>query len=133
MENLNILFVYGTLLEGEYNHSRLAGSRKIAEQVWVKGELYDTGCGYPALYAEGEQQVYGELYEVNDAVMQQVDWLEGYHGPSDPGNHYEKIEIEVFGQSDSLKALTYVYAFPKTRKIQKIESGNWRIYGSEGY
>ena len=133
MNEYNVLFVYGTLLEGEYNHGRLADSKKVADQVWVYGELFDTHCGYPALYTGNDDKVSGELYEVSPAVMKQIDELEGYFGPFDSGNLYDKVEVEVHVGQHTYKALTYVYAQPKTKKLQKIDSGDWRMYAREGF
>src|SRR5699024_11269829 len=57
-----------SLRRGERYHLLLAESKVEALQAWTKGELIDTGWGYPGLM-EGEDRVYGELYRVDEKTL----------------------------------------------------------------
>lgn len=133
MKNKVLLFVYGTLLRGEYNHHRLAAAPCVHEQAWVNGELVDTGCGYPALILGGQTQVNGEIYELEDQQLLSIDELEGFYGVGDAGNYYERLTVNVHTASGDRTALTYVFTPGKARGMERIDSGDWRIYTREGY
>jgi gamma-glutamylcyclotransferase (GGCT)/AIG2-like uncharacterized protein YtfP len=124
------LFVYGTLLHGECNHFRLGASSMQAEQVWVNGHLFNTGCGYPALVnASTEDRVFGEVYEVTPEVLKVIDGLEGYNGEGNPANLYERITIKVHGGVAPMDALTYVFKPHRAERLERLQTGDWRIEG----
>ncbi|WP_028612310.1 gamma-glutamylcyclotransferase family protein [Paenibacillus harenae] len=102
------VFVYGTLRRGESNHSLLAPATCLAMTARMKGCLIDTGDGYPGLLEE-DGEVIGELYEVSDAELGKLDELEDYFGPDDPGNLYNRVEVDVCTDRGSVKAWTYFY------------------------
>jgi gamma-glutamylcyclotransferase (GGCT)/AIG2-like uncharacterized protein YtfP len=127
------VFVYGTLLEGQTNHHRLANSVRVFNHATVDGTLYDVGCGYPALVLTGTGEVYGEVYEVSEEVLRSLDSLEGYYGVGDPGNYYDRVEVEVTSGEWTTRALTYVFSEKQARVLEMIESGDWRHYREDGY
>ena len=49
VDPVRAFFVYGTLMRGESNHV-VAARHGLAgvHRAWVRGELFDTGAGYPA-------------------------------------------------------------------------------------
>src|SRR5262249_32720315 len=70
------IFVYGTLLSGEANHGLLSSARLIASirtppEYW----LYDLGP-YPALVMNGEEAVTGEIYEIDEGTLEELDRFE---------------------------------------------------------
>ncbi len=69
------VFVYGTLRKGERNDYLLKNATCIKEHCWTFGELYDTGYCYPAIKLSNEARVYGELYEVSDSELIELDQL----------------------------------------------------------
>jgi gamma-glutamylcyclotransferase (GGCT)/AIG2-like uncharacterized protein YtfP len=130
MSTTNLLFVYGTLLQGECNHSWLGNSHLVAERVWVNGFLFNVGCGYPALVvAETDDCVFGEVYEVSADVLALIDHLEGYNGEDHPANQYERITVQVQGAAAPIEALTYVYTADKAKRLERLITGDWRIEG----
>ncbi len=124
-------FVYGTLMQGERNHAVVARHGLMRVQAArVRGELFDTGEGYPAMRLSSSGSIVsGELVEPADleAATRAMDELEDYAGPGAPGNLYERVRIEVTLDADgsTCPAWTYLYArdlLPQAR----IVSGNWR-------
>ena len=71
------MFVYGTLRRGQVSEVLLAAARfiRLAETApgWTLVDLGD----YPALIAEGDVAVSGELYEVEPALLGTLDLHEG--------------------------------------------------------
>lgn len=42
-----LVFVYGSLLKNELNHSMMTNYICVAEDVWIYGRLYDASLEYP--------------------------------------------------------------------------------------
>lgn len=111
-------FVYGTLLPGEHRHDAFLGGRTTDERAAVlEGALLYAGPGYP--YAvEGEGTVRGALVtaapEDYAELLVLLDRLEGYRGPDDPGNLYDRVAREVRPTSPGAgqPVLAWVYVAP---------------------
>jgi len=118
------VFVYGTLRKGEANAHLLIGAKRIAEQCWTKGSLYDTGYGYPAMKPLPASQIYGELYTVTMVELKRLDQLEGYMEGS-ATNLYERIQQTVY--TDKGPAIAYMYVANKTHLVKEtIPNGDWK-------
>ena len=88
---MHTVFCYGTLRQGESNHSLNARrGTKVIGKCWTTGKLYDTGDGYPALIQSEENKVYGEVYEVDDKLLEKIDLLEGFQEGRDH-NLYDRV------------------------------------------
>ena len=107
------VFVYGSLKMGFGNH------HVIEEQTYLGDAVLSRDAGlrmvslgaFPALIpSEAAQDIKGELYEVNDGGLQQLDWLEGYP------DFYNRKEVTV-GDVDAL--------------VYFIDDGNYEPYKSE--
>ncbi len=88
--------------------------------------LYDTGRGYPALIESDEGKVYGELYEVNEQLLERIDILEGFREGRDK-NLYDRIVQTIESKNGNYEAITYVMREPEERFIE-IEDGDWVSY-----
>ena len=93
------VFVYGTLRVGEGNYKRLLankeGANYLGEDIIEDFTMVHLG-GFPALVKNEDigpnslqLPVKGDVFEVDDEVMQNLDWLEGY--PS----FYDRMEVET--------------------------------------
>jgi gamma-glutamylcyclotransferase (GGCT)/AIG2-like uncharacterized protein YtfP len=120
------VFVYGTLRKGEGNAELLQHATCIAEQCWTKGDLFDTGYGYPAMKQSESAYVYGELYSVTEAELHRLDQLEGFEA-GNSSNLYERIERTVY--TNTGKILAYVYVASNANLLKKrIDNGDWKEY-----
>ena len=138
----HIVFVYGTLLRGEANHALLRGAERLEADARVRGALYDTGCGYPALVLEeGAAEdsgagpagpVAGEVYAVDGRMLAELDALEDYWGPGDPRNLYERVEAAVSVPGGEMRALVYVFPAERAAGLARIDGGDWRAYRRRG-
>jgi gamma-glutamylcyclotransferase (GGCT)/AIG2-like uncharacterized protein YtfP len=91
------VFVYGTLLPGEERWPLLAPFAVAWEAASVRGALFDTGYGYPALVLvlEGDTvgEVPGVVVELDpervDAAVRLLDRIEG------AGHLYRRVEVRT--------------------------------------
>jgi gamma-glutamylcyclotransferase (GGCT)/AIG2-like uncharacterized protein YtfP len=112
-----LIFVYGTLRRGERNHAQMGRSRFVRSVATApRYRLVDLGS-YPALLEGGDMAVHGELYEVDDQHLPQLDAFE------DVPSLYERrpLELEVPG----LDALGYVMRPETAGEASPIASGDW--------
>ena len=73
--NRQYVFVYGTLLKGERNHS-LIGESRLVDTATVSGySMYDIGS-FPAI-VPGKEIITGEIYEIDSDTLENLDLLEG--------------------------------------------------------
>ncbi|ARK30706.1 gamma-glutamylcyclotransferase family protein [Halalkalibacter krulwichiae] len=118
------LFVYGTLRKGGANHTFLDKAILLKENCWVYGELHDTKKGYPILKDHQNAIVWGEVYEVNQELLNHVDVLEGYsHTGSD--NEYIRVIRQIYTEGYTLHAFVYIAGKTFHNCDQLIKSGNW--------
>ena len=89
------VFVYGTLRRGQTNAHYMLGATCIADRAWTYGKLFDTNEGYPAMTYSIEEQVYGEIYVVNDEILCKLDELEEYTGNAET-DLYDRITQTVY-------------------------------------
>ncbi len=111
------VFVYGTLLVGEANHDLLGGAAFVSEGATPPDfELRDLG-GYPALVQGGSVAVPGEVYEVDEEQLLELDRFE------DHPRLYVRKGIVL---ADGRRVETYVMSAPQAAGAPVIESGSWR-------
>ncbi|WP_439022466.1 gamma-glutamylcyclotransferase family protein [Bacillus thuringiensis] len=120
------VFVYGTLRRGETNAHYMQGATCIADGAWTYGKLFDTNEGYPAMIYSNEDKVYGEVYEVNKAVLQKLDELEEYTGNAE-SDLYDRITETIYLGDREMRAFVYV-AQDKEMLKKVIISGDWVKY-----
>jgi gamma-glutamylcyclotransferase (GGCT)/AIG2-like uncharacterized protein YtfP len=72
------VFVYGTLKSGQSNHRLLEGAHYVGQAVTIRPfHLLDNG-GFPVVIDERKHPVAGEVYEVDGAILSNLDRLEGH-------------------------------------------------------
>ncbi|WP_368935869.1 gamma-glutamylcyclotransferase [Bacillus sp. SH8-8] len=120
------VFVYGTLRRGQTNAHYMLGATCITDRAWTYGKLFDTNEGYPAMTYSIEEQVYGEVYVVNDEILCKLDELEEYRGNAET-DLYDRITQTVYVADGEIE--TYVYIAQDKKMLKKvIDSGDWLMY-----
>ncbi len=122
--NKHLIFVYGSLRRGGPGAMsiRFSSAQFIADAK-VNGSLYDLG-EYPGLLLdESKSQVNGEVYEVNDELLAELDDFEA-------SSHYCRKQVNVFLGDHSRVCWIYVpeggSEFYSDRTL--ITSGDWTEY-----
>jgi len=83
-------------------------------------------------------RVFGQLLRIPASeyaeVLKDLDRLEDFYGHGDPRNQYERVEIacEVEGESEPVRAWTYICLLPPTVERKLVPHGDWRKYMTEG-
>ena len=111
-----LLFVYGTLRRGEPNHRELGEARFLGHvRTAPVYELVDLGS-FPALLEGGSTAVQGELYEVDEGWIGQLDAFE------EAPELYDRKHVWLEGEA----ALAYVMRRDVAGPAPRIPSGDWR-------
>ena len=71
------LFVYGSLKRGGQHHDQLRGARFVGQAVTTPSYALVSLGDYLALVSGGDATVPGEVYEVDEALLQLLDEFEG--------------------------------------------------------
>ena len=120
----HLVFVYGTLRRGSARDmSTRFPNAKFIGDAKVTGSLYDLGA-YPGLLLnEGNSSVIGEVYEVDDELLNELDAFEA-------SSSYWRKQVEISLGSD--KRVSWIYTpednpeFYSLRTL--ITSGDWIEY-----
>ena len=109
------VFVYGTLREGEANAYLLREAVKLGDECLSSGYLlYDLEAYPAAVVSRNGAPLFGEVYQINEAILRDLDWLEEY--PVE----YDRVEIETsYG-----KAWIYLYN-QSVAGLPVIGHGDW--------
>ena len=113
------IFVYGTLMKGEGNHSILSSqsTQFLGEAITRRGfTLYDLGA-FPGMVKGGTGAVIGEIYEVTKTTLAHLDYLEG---------HPQFYRREMIKLQDGMNLQTYILNDAFIQDCTVIKSGDWR-------
>ena len=120
--NKHLVFVYGTLRRGGAGPMavRFPNARFIADAK-VSGSLYDLGA-YPGLLLnESNSTVTGEVYEVDDQTLNELDDFEA-------STNYWRKQVEILLGAQSRMGWTYE-PNPEFHSLRTlITSGDWIEY-----
>jgi gamma-glutamylcyclotransferase (GGCT)/AIG2-like uncharacterized protein YtfP len=113
------LFVYGTLKRGGSRHSLLKGCPFLGHALAKGFALYDLGA-YPGM-VPGDGVVRGEVYEIPEGLLRELDWVEGA-----PFLFRRELIEVVLEDHTPLRAHTYLY----NREVEGavlVPSGEWEV------
>ena len=117
LDRLNLLFVYGTLRCGFCNHFLLHGATFYGlARSREKYALFVEGIPYVSR-AEAVSRIVGEVFQVDEETLEQVDRLEGHP------HWYRREEIEVT-LADGSNVWAWMY-FNESPRGRLIESGDY--------
>lgn len=124
------VFVYGTLLKGEYNHYHLRhdGIELLGTDEVNGFEMYNLGS-FPACILNSDSKVFGEVYDCSnsnepktrDGVLVSLDMLEGYP------RFYNRKKVTTLKGHECW--IYYIEDEPERGFVNRynlIKSGNWR-------
>ena len=122
--NKHLVFVYGTLRRGGSRAMSITFSKsKFLADAKVSGSLYDLGA-YPGLiFNESNSLVVGEVYEVDDEVLNELDDIEA-------SSYYSRKQIEI--SLGTHRTACWIYEpDPESYSLHTlIPSGDWIEYAN---
>ncbi len=124
----DLVFFYGTLMAG-FDRRRRAGIDDQLRYIGrgsIQGSLFDLGL-YPAAVPAPEGDVWGEVYEMAEAVpvLAALDEIEGYRHDDSDRSLYRRQQAEVrLPDGSHARAWVYFYNAPLGR-AQRIASGDY--------
>lgn len=131
----SFLFAYGTLRDSNVNH-KAHFLRELAHFVTrghIRARLYKV-TWYPAirLYKEGEDRVYGDIYELplatREMVLHELDGYEGIYSGNEDSEEYERVlTTATLEDGSTLECWVYNYKMDLDEKM-RIRSGDYLRY-----
>ena len=118
----HLVFVYGTLRRGCAGAMSIRfPSSQFISDAKVSGSLYDLGAYPGVLLNESNSLVIGEVYEVDDEILNELDDYEA-------SSHYCRKQVEI--SLGTHRRMCWIYEpnpeFYSHRKL--ITSGDWIEY-----
>jgi gamma-glutamylaminecyclotransferase len=121
-----IVFVYGSLKKGYFNHSILKDSEFICKAITMDSGYDMVSLGsFPAMVNNGCYDIHGEVYSVNNNTLNYLDALESN------GSFYTREKIGVAPTDENTPAWLYAWAYmlsdkniPYSKKIDYNELDN---------
>lgn len=113
---MHTIFVYGTLRQNASNAWRMNAARYLGEGQ-VAAKLYRISW-YPALRLDPSYThwVHGELYEMDDDLLAELDAFEG--------EEYQRVQVEVKTPAGQVTAMLWEYRTNPDEKAW-IPTGDW--------
>jgi gamma-glutamylcyclotransferase (GGCT)/AIG2-like uncharacterized protein YtfP len=120
--NKHLVFVYGTLRRGNAGAMSMRfPNAKFIEDAKVSGSLFDLGA-YPGLLLnESNSLVVGEVYEVDDEILNELDEFEA-------SSNYWRKQAEVSLETHKTKCWIYEPDPESYTLLNLIPSGDWIEY-----
>jgi gamma-glutamylcyclotransferase (GGCT)/AIG2-like uncharacterized protein YtfP len=119
MNQMKLLFAYGSLKKGFGNHPLLSDSKLLGEDVLDLGYSMISFGPYPGLVSGGGYPIHGEIYEVSDDTFNRVEMLEG--SPT----FYRPVEVETKFGTATIYVLNEETRSYRVSEETLVRSGNW--------
>ena len=97
-----LIFTYGTLMKNQIRQHILDDCKYLGDAILENYCLYEIGT-YPAAVVKEGFKVYGEVYEINEDIKKQLDYIE------DVGNLYNFVETKVLMNNEYVSVNFYEF------------------------
>ena len=116
------LFVYGSLMRDQRNHEHLKDSPFLGEaETGPEFEMVTNGS--IPICRRGSEVVHGELYEVTEDIIKDIEILEEV-----AAGLYEHVETTVKGEKTAMFLGGNIL---KADTWEKVPGGDWKKYKAE--
>lgn len=114
---MNRIFVYGTLRKGIYNYNKYLLNKSIYIGLgYIKGNIYKIeNQKYPAYLPNDSYMIPGEIFEVEDSVLSEVDSMECYYHNDEYNSEYIRRKITIYNEDGKKIDELPVYVYNKGR------------------
>lgn len=122
------VFVYGTLMRGQINHSYYLSKSEFLGEAELSGYAMYAVSSFPGIVTEPSEKVKGEVYSVDVETLRKLDCLEG------EGSLYLRKIVDLQLNYETIQGFVYIWNH-SIRDLQKInyESQPWKgcIYNGQ--
>lgn len=124
-----VLFVYGSLTEGQVHFGRIQNFIESIEAGTTKGALYRNKVGFPVLTLEGADRIQGQVVTLKDSclLVGLLDQFYGYNEQDPAKSNF--LRENIFIQTTTGVKSAWVYALNPERRplgLEYIENGDWQ-------
>ncbi|MGJ8723787.1 MAG: gamma-glutamylcyclotransferase family protein [Roseibacillus sp.] len=117
------VFVYGALRKGASNAWRMKRATFVGEAT-VLGTLVKVDW-YPGLVLEGDGQVNGEVYEVDEQTIGELDVFEGIGIEDERNDEYKRVSAVVL-LDDGCELECWIYEWQLgVADYEVVANGDW--------
>ena len=117
------VFVYGALRKGASHAWRMDRAEFVGEAL-VRGVLVKVDW-YPGLVLEGDSEVKGEVYFVDEETLKELDEFEGIGTEGACNDEYERVEAEVrLADGSALRCSLYEWQLG-VDSYEVVANGDW--------
>ncbi len=125
------VFVYGTLRKGGSNHFRMDGAEFVGKGT-VEGGIYlidsNPDLVFPALKLDNEGRVVGEVYQVSETQLIELDAFEGISERYEEPYEYRRVMATVAMESGG-QEFAWVWEWNSCLDGAKpLPQGDWLLY-----
>jgi gamma-glutamylcyclotransferase (GGCT)/AIG2-like uncharacterized protein YtfP len=117
-----IYFAYGLVPSAKENPFFSRNIEILAGYAWIKGILYDTGLGFPAL-TTGDETVYGMLVRMDEHTLETLLGIAKRYDSLNPPYTFKLKEVTVYSEVGASEALALMYE--SADGLTKIAHGSW--------
>lgn len=107
------VFVYGTLMRGQINHSYYLSKSKFLGIAELPNYAMYAVSSFPGIVTEPSGKVKGEVYSVTVEILRKLDCLEG------EGSLYLRKIVDIELNNETIQGFVYIWNH-STRDLQKI-------------
>ena len=115
-----LVFTYGTLRHGASNAADTSYGCKYVGPDYIRGTLFDV-CWYPGFVTEGNTRIRGDVFEITEKHLKDLDCYEGYP-------HLYSRELVLTEEGRTVLVYTYNH---RNASNEEIPSGDWMEYTDE--
>lgn len=117
------VFVYGSLCNHQEDHYYIEKYKCLSQQASVKGRLYNSSSVYPYLIKDDLQMTYGELYEIDDEKLDELDRL---HGVKKDNPLFTRERSTVLTDEAVMQAEVYYWSHPI--EGNPVPDNDWKVH-----
>jgi gamma-glutamylcyclotransferase (GGCT)/AIG2-like uncharacterized protein YtfP len=118
-----LYFAYGIIAAyGKDNPFFSRNSEIVSNDAWVKGVLYDTGLGFPAMTV-GEDIVKGKLILIDEATLVTLTGMAKQLDGLNPPYSFLQKTVTAYSASGATDAVTFIYE--NGDGLFRLDEGVW--------
>ena len=124
-----LLFAYGTLMVGFSAHAFLIDAQFISHGILYGARLVHLPEGFPGAI-EGEGEILGEVYRVDEETLRAIDRYEEYYEDSPEKSLFiRKLKpVRLIPMDEWVEAWVYLLNPSLVKEFTEVPLGNWREF-----